>query len=148
MPRGGNGNGGNGGGGSTGGTIRGSNRDDFLFGSSADELIFGRRGDDTIDAGAGSDTVTGGSGADVFVVGPDTDRLVITDFEDGIDQIDVSAFGINPANPFGGQYVGYLADADGDTILQFFDTMSGDMLAEVVLEDFNYTQIDQSDYIF
>lgn len=144
MPRGGNGNGQ--GGGSTG-EIRGSQRDDLLIGTGADEIVFGRRGDDTIDAGAGSDTVTGGDGADVFVVTPDTDRLVITDFEDGVDRIDVSALGIDQNDIWGGRYVGYLADAGGDTYLQFYDTQSNEMVAEVVLENFDYQQIDPGDYI-
>ena len=146
MPRGGNGNGGPDRG--NGETIRGSKRDDLLIGGDGDEFIFGRAGNDTIDAGAGQDTVTGGEGADVFVIGPDTEGLTITDFDNGVDKIDVSAFAINPQDPWSGQYVGYLADANGDTYLQFFDTTSGDMVAEVVLQGFSYLDIDVTDYIF
>lgn len=144
MPRG--GRGGNGGGGNDT-VIRGNNRDNVLSGTEADEIIFGRGGDDTINAGAGSDTVTGGAGADVFVVDAQTQSLVITDFENGVDQIDLSAFGIDANDIWGGQYVGYLGDANGDTILQFFDTYSNQMVAEVTLQNFDYTLIDPSDYI-
>lgn len=144
MPRG--GNGGNFGGGG-GNIIRGNTRDNVLIGGDADELIFGRDGDDTINAGAGNDTVTGGEGADVFVVDAGTQFLTITDFENGVDRIDLSAFGINANDIWGGQYVGYLADANGDTILQFFDTQSSQMVAQVTLQGFDYTLIDPSDYI-
>lgn len=144
MPRG--GRGGNSGG-NDGGVIRGNNRDNVLTGGAEDELIFGRGGDDTINAGAGNDTVTGGEGADVFVVDADTQFLTITDFENGVDRIDLSAFGINANDIWGGQYVGYLGDANGDTVLQFFDTVSNQMVAQVTLQDFDYTLIDPSDYI-
>ena len=149
-----------------GNTIRGSNRDDVLNGSAADETIHGRRGDDTIDGGLGNDTIfggdgndvitagpgddeaTGGAGSDIFVIGPTTDTLIIKDFEDGIDQIDVSAFNIDPQNPFGGQYGGWLANVGNDTYLEFYDLTTGDQVAAIILEDFDYTQIDISDYIF
>lgn len=144
MPRGGHG----GNSGSSGGaTIRGNNRDNILNGTSADEMIFGRDGDDTINAGAGNDTVTGGAGADVFVVDANTQFLTITDFENGVDRIDVSAFGINPNDPFGGQYGGYLADENGNTILQFYDQYTSQMVAQVTLVGFDYTNIDITDYI-
>ena len=42
---------------------------------------------------AGSDALTGGSGADRFVVAA-ADGNVITDFEDGVDRINITASGI------------------------------------------------------
>ncbi len=133
---------------SGGGTIRGNNRDNVLTGTNADEFVFGRGGDDVIDTGGGNDVATGGSGADTFVIGPGTGVLTITDFENGVDRIDVSAFGIDANDPWGGQYGGYLADLNGDTYLTFYDLTTGQEVAEVILQNVDYTLIDISDYIF
>ena len=158
MPRGGNGNnGGN-------GVIRGNNKDNVLNGTNADDIIRGRggnddifagagddeihggSGNDTINAGSGTDIVTGGSGADVFVIDANSETVIITDFEDGVDQIDVSAFGFDQ-NGYSPNYSGYLAVVDDDTYVTFYDNTTGDAVAEVILQDFDYTQIDLSDYI-
>ena len=55
----------------------------------------GGNGDDTLDGGNGRDLLAGGAGADVFVFATGTNRDTITDFEDGIDQIDLT--GLAPA---------------------------------------------------
>ena len=162
MPRGGNGNGNSGN--SGGNTIRGNNKDNSLFGTVADEFMYGRgddfifadagndvvdggSGNDTINGGSGDDTVTGGEGADVFVVDANTERLVITDFEDGVDQIDLTALNIDVNNPASNQYWGDLGTLNGDTILTFYDTNTYQTVAEVVLENFDFNNIDITDYI-
>lgn len=126
--------------------IRAGRGDDLVFGGDGDDIIRGGRGNDTIDAGPGNDTVIGGDGADVFVVGPNTDTLVIKDFENGIDQIDVTALGINLANPGAGQHWGYLAVDGDDTIIEFHNT-NGQTVATIVLENFDANLIDITDYI-
>lgn len=85
-------------------TIFGNAGNDIMFGGATGDLLNGGRGDDTLDGGAGPDILnggmgrdrlTGGTGADVFVFDfisdswagrPDT----ITDFDVGIDRIDLS----------------------------------------------------------
>ena len=54
-----------------------------------------RGGDDTLIGGAQNDNLTGGSGADDFVLRPGDGADVIVDWQDGFDQIDVSAFGLS-----------------------------------------------------
>lgn len=78
-------------------TLQGGNGSDRLFGGAGNDRLFGGKGSDTLYAGAGSDQLTGGQGADTFVwasasesvTGRNRDR--ITDFETGIDRIDISA---------------------------------------------------------
>lgn len=70
------------------GTVNGS----ILGGEGADELI-GGSGADRLVGGLGDDTLTGNGGADTFVFAPtDLGADVITDFQDGTDLLDVSAF--------------------------------------------------------
>ncbi len=51
----------------------------------------GGAGNDTLYDSAGDDTLTGGAGADIFVFGFLTGQDIITDFEDGLDKINLSA---------------------------------------------------------
>lgn len=163
MPRG--GNGGNNGGNTGGSVIRGNNKDNVISGTNGDDVIEGRGGfdilsgndgndtinggdgDDILIGGAGDDVLTGGNGADIFVVDANSDTITITDFENGVDRIDIQAFNIDPQNPFAGQYIGYLANVGADTILTFYDTNSQQQVLEITLENFDYTLIDVSDYI-
>ncbi len=78
--------------------IAGNDGADYLFGFGGKDALDGGAGADSIDGGAGKDTLTGGTDADVFLYAVKTDsgptkatRDVITDFEVGFDQIDLSA---------------------------------------------------------
>lgn len=77
----------------------GSGADTLDGGWGADEL-HGGAGNDILDGGAGRDTLTGGIGADTFVLNTapgeygSTPQLYITDFEQGIDKIDLSGMGL------------------------------------------------------
>lgn len=66
--------------------------DDVLNGGRGDDMLMGNAGADTLDGGAGNDALTGGGGADIFVFATGSDQDTITDFEDGIDLIDISGF--------------------------------------------------------
>ena len=128
--------------------LKGGRGDDLMSGGDGDDSLVGGKGADTLEGGPGTDTLEGGDGADVFAVTAASDTIIIKDFENGVDLIDLSTMGIDVnAGPAGSDHWGYLATQDGDTILQFFDTSNGDMVAEVVLEDFNYQDIDITDYI-
>jgi Ca2+-binding RTX toxin-like protein len=63
------------------------------MGSAMADTLDGGAGDDFIHDGAGADTLRGGAGADVFVFARDGAVDVIADFQDGLDRIDVSAWG-------------------------------------------------------
>lgn len=79
--------------------ILGGNGDDQIFGGDGDDLILGGDGNDTLSADAGSDTLWGGEGADVFLFSPvtDTGRVLVLDFDPGVDRIGLSGFGLSPA---------------------------------------------------
>ena len=66
---------------------------DMLLGDEGNDLIQGNAGADLLADGAGSDTLSGGAGADVYVLAADGAVDVITDFQLGLDRIDLSAWG-------------------------------------------------------
>lgn len=80
-------------------TLFGQADDDRLFGSIGNDTLYGGSGNDLLHGGVDIDRMTGGSGADDFVfffifrgdsgVGAGN-RDVITDFERGLDDIDLS----------------------------------------------------------
>ncbi|MCP4382404.1 MAG: calcium-binding protein [Hyphomicrobiales bacterium] len=83
-------------------TIRGGNGDDELRGNKGkdklkggdgDDVLKGNLGGDTLKGGAGDDVLTGGKGGDVFVFNLNSETDIITDFENGLDLIDVTGFG-------------------------------------------------------
>ena len=65
---------------------------DELPGGPAAEEIAGRGGDDRLAGGRGDDTLTGGAGADIFAIAPGGGADRITDFEKGVDRLDLAAF--------------------------------------------------------
>ena len=79
-------------GGSGNDALRGGRGRDDLRGGSGDDNLFGGNGRDLLKGGLGADTMTGGRGRDTFIVNPDDGTETITDFEDGFDVIDLSAF--------------------------------------------------------
>ncbi|WP_313137435.1 calcium-binding protein [Paracoccus jeotgali] len=127
----------------------GGNGHDVLNGGSGDDRLFGDAGDDTLIGGTGRDTLTGGGGADVFVFMPEPGRKpplpdLITDFESGVDLIDLSGFGrglvwLGEAAFTGGgkpqvrmsslsDRVQLQLDTDGDGRLDFSIDVAGDVI--------------------
>lgn len=78
------------------GTTTGTGANDLIDGSSASGGITldGRGGDDILLDGAGADTLTGGTGADLFVLSADGVTDTITDFDLGVDSLDLSSWGM------------------------------------------------------
>lgn len=70
--------------------IKGRAGNDLIMGAGGDDILNGGNGADTIDPGAGTDVMTGGNGEDVFVIGRGRSWNRITDFEAGIDRLDLS----------------------------------------------------------
>lgn len=73
-------------------TLTGTGQDDVLFGKAGNDLLAGGAGADVLIDGAGVDSLSGGAGADVFVFRQDGDADTITDFEAGLDRIDLSTY--------------------------------------------------------
>jgi serralysin len=66
---------------------------DLLIGGAGADTLTGGAGDDVLIAGGGIDVLTGGAGADSFVLTACGDRPVITDFEVGVDRINLDDWG-------------------------------------------------------
>ncbi|WP_084860859.1 calcium-binding protein [Salibaculum halophilum] len=71
-------------------TLSGGGGDDLIAGLGGDDTLSGGGGDDRLIDGAGQDSLSGGAGADVFVFVADGETDRVTDFEDGLDRIDLS----------------------------------------------------------
>ena len=82
--------------------ISGGNGDDWLSGLGGDDFVSGGNGNDWIYGGLGADTLTGGANADTFIFwSADASKFtggrpqdIITDFQHGLDAIDLSGLDI------------------------------------------------------
>ncbi|MGR3435530.1 MAG: calcium-binding protein [Shimia sp.] len=71
-------------------TLAGHAGDDALLGGAGDDLLRGGAGDDLLRGGSGDDTLSGGAGADTFGLALDGGTATVTDFELGIDRLDLA----------------------------------------------------------
>jgi carbonic anhydrase len=131
-------------------TLDGGQKDDKLFGEAGKDLLLGGSGNDYLDGGAGKDTLNGNGGNDALTGGNSKDTFVfeagfgtdvITDFQDGVDIIDLSAFG-NPS-VFGTLSIAP-NPASGTNVL-ITSTLTG--FGSITLQNFTGT-LDQSDFLF
>ena len=76
--------------------IAGDTGHDVLLGGLGNDSLSGGAGNDTLNGGTGSDSLTGGAGVDHFVFMPtNQDALItITDFQRGVDKIDLTGFSL------------------------------------------------------
>ncbi|MCG7522192.1 dockerin type I domain-containing protein [Ruegeria sp. Ofav3-42] len=71
------------------GAVNGTSGHDMLSGNILPTSLMGGAGDDILIAGTGATIMTGGAGADIFVMQYRTDLTTITDFQAGIDRLDL-----------------------------------------------------------
>jgi Ca2+-binding RTX toxin-like protein len=86
--------------------LMGGSGNDALDGGAGNDRLKGGSGEDKLDGGAGNDKLAGGHGNDMLTGGADADTFkfgemggndTITDFETGVDKIDVSNFEFDAA---------------------------------------------------
>ncbi|WP_417628436.1 hypothetical protein [Pararhodobacter aggregans] len=70
--------------------LAGTGRDDVLLASGTNDTLVGGGGDDILVTGGTGTVMSGGIGADVFVVRAGSGGAVITDFDRGLDRLDLS----------------------------------------------------------
>ncbi|MEL7116276.1 MAG: malectin domain-containing carbohydrate-binding protein [Pseudomonadota bacterium] len=116
-------------------TVTGSALGDTLIGGSGEDALFGLEGDDRLEGGFGDDALTGGAGADVFVAAIGTGRDRIEDFEDGVDQIEISGVSTFAA-------LTIAEDGEGSTLV----TLSAE--DDLLLAGLAQTLLDESDFVF
>lgn len=117
-------------------TIGGGDGNDTLYGGQGNDHIYGGGGDDIIFVGDGQNGVYGGSGRDTFVIGRQKSFVRIEDFNDGVDLIDVQAFGFS-------DFADIQAIAQGNDNLTFIDL--GD--ASFSLRGFNVENLSADDFL-
>ena len=71
------------------GSVNGTSGDDMLSGSILPTTLIGGAGEDILIAGQAATTMTGGAGADIFVMQYKTEPVTITDFQAGVDRLDL-----------------------------------------------------------
>ena len=76
------------------GLQRGGTGGDLLVAQAGTTRLEGGAGNDILVAGPGAITLTGGTGADIFVMSRVTGRITITDYEHGVDRLDMSMLGM------------------------------------------------------
>ncbi len=109
--------------------------DNTLTGDVGNNYLKGAGGSDTLTGGTGSDVLVGDLGADTFVFASGDGHDVVTDYEDGIDTIDLSATGLVFAD------ITITTDGSGATEV---DYGTGDLITLLGTAG----QIEQSDFIF
>ena len=110
--------------------------DNLILGDAAGNSITSGSGNDTLTGRGGDDVLTGGAGDDTFVFGLGSGRDQITDFGNGHDTIDLSAYAGTGVTWTTGQLF-------GDTVVQF---SNGDC---IVLNGYDHSQLTQSgDFLY
>ncbi|MEO0911984.1 MAG: hypothetical protein AAFY59_03205 [Pseudomonadota bacterium] len=94
-------------------TLRGGVGNDILRGGLGRDVLNGFSGDDVLDGGQGADTLNGGQGSDTFVFQVLAGNDTIFGWEDGSDQIDLTAYGIVSASALNNA----ISDRNGDAIV-------------------------------
>lgn len=147
-------------------TLNGDGGNDLLVGGDGDDILDGGSQSDILIGGAGTDTLTGGSGADLFVFNDVSEigmtpgnRDVITDFQHGLDVIDLSGIDANSntgvddfftfigSSSFSGT-AGELqrTNSGGNKLVQ--GDVDGDGVADFRLEITGGVSVTASDFIF
>lgn len=142
--------------------IEGGTGDDLISGDGGNDRLWGEAGRDSLAGGAGKDTLWGGAGADELSGGTGADHFVfalgdsgltrardlITDFETGIDRIDLTALDLHflGTAAFDGS-VGALrfARAGGEGVLQI--DLNGDSKADMAIRLTGITAMNEADLI-
>jgi serralysin len=125
----------------TGGSARdllwGNEVANILSGMGGNDVLNGFEGNDTLIGGTGNDSLTGGAGSDLFVFANDGSTDTVTDFQTGVDKIDLSAVA--------GATAGYVAYDAATHVVQIDTDHNGsfDMLINVM-----GSSVASGDYIF
>ncbi|WP_424932927.1 calcium-binding protein [Amaricoccus macauensis] len=108
--------------------------DDKIWGNRGADVLFGNKGKDSLYGGGGNDELTGGKHADVFVFGKSHGTDTITDYEDGVDRIEIT----KGANKFGKLMI---SEKGSDVEISWAST-------KVIVEDMNKSDFGNGDFIF
>ncbi|MBS0125639.1 calcium-binding protein [Thetidibacter halocola] len=123
--------------------VSGGQGNDALFGNDGDDWLSGDGNADTLAGGQGDDTLSGGAGPDTFLFYRRAGFDTITDFENGVDRIDMTAFGIR-ATDFASIIAPALSNAGGATLLDF-TAIGGE--GSLLIRGLAFAQADAADFV-
>lgn len=115
-------------------TLTGNGGADTLNGLRGDDTLSGGAGRDRLIAGGGNDVLEGGAHIDTFVFGGNSDTNIISDFENGSDQIEITGGASRFSNLT-------ITDAGSDAVIAFANTT-------ITLENFDHNLLGASDFNF
>lgn len=124
--------------------LSGNSGRDALRGGAGDDILIGGAGGDMLNGGRDNDILTGNGGADVFIFSRNAGNDLITDFKNGTDQIDLSAYGINPAD-YATTVGSALSNAGGGDTFLDLSVLGGQ--GSVLIEGLAFGDADASDFI-
>lgn len=124
-------------------TLLGGADQDTLLGGSGNDVLDGGGRSDRLDGGAGDDTMTGGSRADTFVFDLNAGDDVVTDWTNGDDLIDLSAYGLNNFNQLDNS--GAISATPGGVLIDL-DVIGGS--GSILLDGATVGQLNGADFIF
>lgn len=116
----------------------GSDHNDVLSGDTGANRLYGGRGDDELQGNAGDDVLDGGEGSDRFIFERSNGDDVILDFTDNEDLIDLTGMGLSGFDAL------ITSSGPDGVILDVTESGGGTIL----LEGFDITNLDASDFIF
>ncbi|MEM7546496.1 MAG: calcium-binding protein [Pseudomonadota bacterium] len=125
-------------GGSGADRVNGGGGDDVVNGGGGNDRLKGNSGNDALDGGAGSDRYKGGLGEDIFIFGVDGKLDRIQDFQDGVDRVDLSAFGLGGIDEA-------VRNAVQDGLDVLVDLGSGDVIK---FHNISLLELTEDDFIF
>jgi Ca2+-binding RTX toxin-like protein len=120
--------------------LNGTGNDDQsdLFGNKGKNFLSALGGNDILDGKKGADKLEGGDGADTFVFKTGYGKDTVVDFENGVDQIDVS--GWQAIEDFS-DIESHMSSSNGDVVIK----IGKDVLR---IADTSEGDIDQTDFLF
>ena len=119
--------------------LYGGSGNDGLVGGAGNDTLYGFAGDDVLNGGEGNDFLSGDAGNDIFIFSAGSGHDTIRDFTDGEDLIDISAL----PTPTVAQNVYWFDVTDG--VLVDMTAIGG---GTVLLRDFDFADVDMSDFLF
>ena len=126
--------------GSTGADIlNGGDGNDVLIGGSGNDTLSGQNGNDSLTGGLGNDILIGGAGIDTFVFARTQGQDTINDFTNGVDKIDLKAFGITFSNLT-------FTTVGADVKIALVGAPTTDLY--VLVKNFAVANFDSSDFMF
>lgn len=117
---------------------RGGGGNDDLEGGSGNDTLLGGTGRDILEGGSGNDILTGGAGVDFFEFERGDGRDRITDFQNGLDRIDLDDFSRAQV----GQIINGARQQGSDLVLTL------DANTTITIEDIQRSQLDLGDFTF